>query len=75
MNTAWAKEKNKKKTGNSHPWKIKNNSNLQECMDKKIKKIQKENKKEGKDLSSLLKTDKKMDKKMDKCERKMKNKK
>ncbi len=43
-------------------------------MDKKIKKIQAENKKEGKDLKSLLKADKKMDAKMDRCEMKMKKK-
>ncbi len=44
-------------------------------MDKKIKKIQSENKKEGKDLKNLLKSDKKMDKKMEQCEMKMKKKK
>lgn len=41
-------------------------------MDKKIKKIQAENKKEGKDLSKLLKADKKQDKKMEKCDMMMK---
>ena len=44
-------------------------------MDKKIAKIQKENKKEGKDLASLKKMDKKQDKKIEKCDMKMMKKK
>ena len=44
-------------------------------MDKKIMKIQKDNKKEGKELGKLLKDDKKQDKKMKKCDMSMKKKK
>ncbi len=40
-------------------------------MDKKIKKLQAENKVEGKGLKSLLKADKKQDKKIEKCDMKM----
>jgi hypothetical protein len=43
-------------------------------MDKKIKKLQSENKAEGKGLKSLLKADKKQDAKMAKCDMKMKKK-
>ena len=43
-------------------------------MDKKIKKLQKENMKEGKGLKSLLKEDKKHDKVLSKCGAKMKKK-
>lgn len=46
-----------------------------EHMDKKIAKIQKENKKEGKDLAQLKKMDKKQDKKIEKCDMKMMKKK
>jgi len=42
-------------------------------MDKKIKKIQAENKKEGRQLSSLLREDKKHDKIIDRAKKKMKS--